>query len=318
MKAMNFLLIPAFAALAVSCSNDETLQPEKKQPVVVQAGIEYTEVPATRTLFGIPTSEDGGKSYTIPFTWDYTDPTSEEIDVLSWDNPYGNIMRPFTVFDGVAGSLTNENKSMRFTGTYPEGTNGKCAYLYPSKAFYVGTDKIQNSLPLDATQAQTGNDNLTHLRAVNCMYSDQVDEGEAFTLKALGAILRFDLTFPSDVTGGTIQLSSSGNSFITGDDISFSEEGTATATYTGRAKKQSLTIAGISTDQVIGYMMVGTSSIHTGLQLQSLTLTATMTLSEGGTTVYTESLGNTTGTANWEPGKCYNFVVTSWDSAVVQ
>jgi hypothetical protein len=315
--SMNFLLIPAFAALAVSCSHDEALQPEKKQPVVVQASTEYTEAPATRTIFGTPTSGDDGKSYSIPLTWNYLNPTNEKVDVVSF-NGDGDIMNGLTTFDGVAGSLTNENKSMRFTGTYPTGTNDMCAYLYPTGYFQVGMNYETMKLAIlpqtdfTTTQIQTGNDNREHLTGVNWMYSDRVAEGAPFTLKPIGAILRFDLTFPSEVTGGTIMLASqTGSPFHTQLKVSFSGDGTASIVYVedDMTNYQSLDISGITpaTKEVVGYMMVP----PTLTSLQNINLALIATMKEG---TFIKILGTTTSTAKFEPGKCYNFVVpNNWD-----
>jgi uncharacterized protein (TIGR02145 family) len=141
------------------------------------------------------------------------------------------------------------------------------------------------------------------------MYSDAEDAEEDFTLQSLGAILRFDLTFPKVVTDGTITLSSgSKNSFISTVSIEYIEGKPLVSTpSTGNA--QSLTISGINDDHVIAYMMVGAASTFTGLQSAKLTLKAEMTNEEGTSDTYTKIMGTTKSDANWVAGKCYNFDV---------
>jgi hypothetical protein len=317
MKARHYLLIPALAAMAVSCSSEaDVLQPEQKADgTTVRATTEYT--PATRTLFGTPTSADEGLTYTIPLTWN-EDPTSESIDVAGLyaiGTPTEFASSPFT---GVAGSRSNNDQSMEFTGTPPEN-EGKVAYFYPSGAFQSNGIFIIEKNLFTTDQTQTGNDNLAHLSGVNWMYSDAVDEGEDFTLHPMGAIVRFDLTFPAAVTGGTIKLSSSNRyPFISTVAIDYS--GGTTSVSPSSLRSQSLKIEDISTDKVIAYMMVAAvpepeppaTPIFGGLNSATLTLTATITTTgDGGTVVYTKSLGTTHSTATWEPGKTYNIVVAA-------
>jgi hypothetical protein len=300
--------------MAVSCSNDdEVLQPEQKADgtTTVRATTEYTQVPATRTLFGTPTTTDAGKTYSIPLTWN-DDPTTESVDVVGFKAD-GMPTYSLSTFTGVERS--EDGKSMEFdiSSGYPEGNNvEKYVFLYPKGAFMTNGEDVTNSnspVYLNATQAQSGNDNRDHLPAVNWMYSDAVDEGEDFTLHPLGAIVRFDLTFPTAVKGGTITLSSDKSSFICGIPIQYSD-GKASATYFCFDNSQSLTISGIDTKNVIGYMMVGATSDFDGLQDAALTLEAVMTNGDGTSNTYTKELGTTKSDANWQPGKCYNFAAT--------
>jgi hypothetical protein len=140
----------------------------------------------------------------------------------------------------------------------------------------------------------------------------------------MGAIVRFDLTFPTAVTGGTIKLSSDKRSFIEQVDISYI--GGTVSVDPIDYYEQSIEISGINTTQVTAYMMVAAvpaASGFTGLNSATLTLEAEMTLAEGGTAIYTQSLGTTHATATWEPGKCYNFAaeveaneITMWEREV--
>jgi hypothetical protein len=317
MKARHYLLIPALAAMAVSCSSEaDVLQPEPR--TTVRATTEYT--PATRTIFGTPTSADEGLTYTIPLTWN-EDPTSEHIDVAGFDTDgkaisFTNFV---TYFLGVAGSLTNGDQSIKFTGT-PPANEGTVAYFYPYDAFVDNSSgKIENRIGLTYSQNQWGgNDNREHLSSFNWMYSDAVDEGEDFTLHQLGAIVRFDLTFPYAVKDGDIMLSSNKNSFISSVEISYTSGTTPVITPTG-SDSQGIEIDGISPAEkhVIVYMMVGAvpaASGFTGLNSANLTLEATMGIEGGGSALYTKML-TTHGTATWEPGKTYNIVVgeNDWD-----
>jgi hypothetical protein len=313
MKARHYLLIPALAAMAVSCSNEaDVLQPAER--TTVRATTEYT--PATRTIFKDPTS--GEKGYTISLTWNTTE-TSESIDVAGFD-PYGNAIsftNASTVFTGVAGSLTNNDQSMEFTGT-PPANEGKVAYFYPSGAFESNGGAIVEKKSFYLPQTQKGNDNLDHLPAVNWMYSDAVAPTANFTLQPLGAIVRFDLTFPTAVTGGRITFSSSKKSFIGSVEITYPG---GTISLQDGIIDMLIGIEDINTNRVIAYMMVGAvpdASTMGSFVLNNATLGigADMTLADGVSEVaYTKSLGTTHSTATWEPGKTYNIVVTAWDSS---
>jgi hypothetical protein len=309
MKAMNFLLIPAFAALAVSCSNDETLQPEEKQPIVVRATTEYTGVPATRTLFGDVAPTEGSTVHSVSLVWN-EDETSEKVDVMGFTTtgkPYGD--RSFTLFTGVADSRSEEGKSMSFTAdAYPGSDIGKYAYFYPSGTFSPQTDNINTPGLFSTALKQSGNNSLAHLPAVNWMYSELSAPEAAFTMKPITAILRFDLTFPTAVTNGTITLSSDKTSFVS--QIRITCDGTTVSTTKRTAyNSQSVEIADIPepTTNLTVYMMTGAPK--GGYEDQggaTLTLTATMP-TEAKT--YTTTLGTTTSEARFLPGKCYNFVV---------
>jgi hypothetical protein len=308
----SLLLTTVIATLAVSCSHDEALQPEEKQPVVVRATTEYTEVPATRTLFGTPTLDTGGKSYSIPLTWN-EDETSETIDVMGFTltgAPYGD--RSFTPFTGVADSRSEDGKSISFTANeYPETSIDKYAYFYPSGTFLPQTNNINTpGLFSTVVQKQSGNNSVAHLAAVNWMYSELAAPGEAFILKPMTAILRFDLTFPAAVTNGTLTLSSDTSSFVSQIRIMCN----ATTVYTEKRTaypSQYVEIADIPepTTNLIVYMMTGApdGGYNTGQGGVTLTLTAEMP-TEAKT--YTTTLGTTKDDARFLPGKCYNFVVS--------
>jgi hypothetical protein len=296
--------------LAGSCSNDETLQPAEKQPVVVRATTEYTEVPATRTLFGEPTLDTGGKSYSIPLVWN-EDETTEHLDVMGYTltgAPYDN---SFTTFTGVADSRSEDGKSMSFTAdAYPGSDIGKYAYFYPSGTFSPQTTLIYNTTGFSKiVLKQSGNNSLAHLPAVNYMYSELAAPEAAFTMKPMTAILRFDLTFPTAVTNGTITLSSDKSSFVS--QIRIMCDGTTIST----ARRSSFTSPSVEiadipepTTNLIVYMMTGAPEGGDADQGgATLTLTATMP-TEAKT--YTTTLGTTKDDARFLPGKCYNFVVS--------
>jgi hypothetical protein len=312
--SMYSLLIPAFAALAGSCSNDEALQPEAKQPVVVRATTEYTEVPATRTIFGEPTSADGGKSYSIPLTWN-VDETTEHIDVMGFLTDGTAYDQDFTIFDGVADSRSPEDgKSMSFSGTYPYTMNGKFAYFYPSAAFTSGTTySIRSVADLITTQTQVGNDNLDHLSKANLMYSEMCGEGEAFALKSATAILRFDLTLPEEGTGAMITLNSTKSSFVNRVHIGYTS-GTASVREVGVTNSQVITITGIPTPtkHLIVYMMTGAiTDGYAGLGGATLSMEVNVTTATSNALYQTKegAPGTTTSGARFLPGKCYNFVI---------
>jgi hypothetical protein len=313
------LLIPAFAALAVSCSNDtEALQPEQSSPAIVRATTEYTETPATRTFFGKPgTGEGGYKIISVPLTWN-TDETTEYIDVAGFDDS-GIKSGAFTAFQGVGGSRSENGKSMDFTGTYPVADN--YAYFYPKDKFTYDSEKgMMKSTGIADAQIQDGNADIdqfqeghAYITAVNRMYTDLYSKGTAFALHPQGAILVLDITIPvteplpnSDVI---ITLKSSKSSFINTVFVSYDAEGQAILTAGDDSKnEQTLTIQGLEDTRnsfVTGYMIIGTAPDFTGLQSASLTYSIKVS---GGKT-YEGSLGNTTGSANWEAGTCYYIAV---------
>jgi hypothetical protein len=302
----SLLLTTVIAALAASCSNDETLQPEAKQPVTVRATTEYTQEPATRTLFGTPELVEGSSTvYSIPLTWG--DPKDESIDAVSWDDT-GKPIYPFATFLGVENSLSDDGKSMSFTGEYSTTeTNGKCAYFYPAGAFDIFGEIIENSVSFANLQEQTGNGNLDHLPAVNWMYSEPVDEGTPFVLKPVGAILRFDLTFPGTVTPNFVTLSSLKESFIGDVAIDYSGGSASLDAYRG-TDEQDLFISGVTGTELTAYMMVGAVEGFTGLNSALLTLTVRTS-----DITYTKVLGTTKSDAYWKPGTCYNFTIGKGD-----
>jgi hypothetical protein len=316
------LLLSAFAALAGSCSNDEALQPEEKQPIVVRATTEYTEVPATRTIFGDVAPTDGSTLHSVSLEWN-EDETSEKIDVAGFNSGgylYNNVS---TTFYGLPDTRSTDGKSMSFEVTsYPTTDEGKYAYLYPSGAFNVETYVIESKQALIETQTQSGYNSLTHLSASNLMYSEWRGAGEAFTLKPATAILRFDLTFPEAVTTGKLTLRSSrGSAFQTVVKIEY-YTGTAVLSHATSTASQSITIAGIEdpTDKLTVYMMTGAGAIPAGMESDmgvggvTLTLEAAMKDAESGSDVtYERTLGTTKSDARFLPGKCYNFTVASGD-----
>jgi hypothetical protein len=284
-------------------------EPEAKQPVTVRATTEYTQVPATRTLFGTPEPiAPGSTVYSIPLTWDSWN--NESINAVSWDDA-GQPISPFATFSGEENSLSDDGKSMSFTGSYSAGaTGGKCAYLYPAGVFEL-SDFIHNKAIFTDAQVQTGNDNLDHLQTLNRMYSEKVDEGAPFALKPLGAILRFDLTFPDAITPNFIRLSSSNKyPFIAYVRIDYSGGSASLDTYENKSV-QMVAISGVTAGtELTAYMMVAAVEGFTGLNSAQLTLTAN---TSGGN--YTKALGTTKSDAYWKPGTCYNFTIgaSDWD-----
>jgi uncharacterized protein (TIGR02145 family) len=198
-------------------------------------------------------------------------------------------------------------------GTYPTNA-GTVAYLYPQGAFTVDSEssQIQSNNLLNATQAQPNNTVApNHLSAKNWMYSKAVAPGADFTLQPMGAILRFALTFPTAVKGGTITLSSDKASFIQSVQIAYSGE-TASVSVTKTDYSQSLTIAkGEPNNSIVAYMMVAAVDGFIGLNSATLTLIAELSDPSGtSTNTYAAKLGTTKSDANWEAGKCYNFTAT--------
>jgi hypothetical protein len=310
------LLIPAFAALAGSCSNDnEALQPEALKPVVVRATTEYTEVPATRTLFGEVAPTDGSTAYSVSLKWNDDSENPEKIDVMGFDTygyPSGEDYTPFT---GVAHSRSTNGKSMSFTAdAYPESDSDRYAYFYPSGEFETREAVLVTTKnDLSSGQKQSGNNSLAHLQAVNWMYSELSAPEEAFTLKPLTAIFRFDLTFPKAVTNGTIMLSSgTKNSFVSMLLISY-DRVTASVDYYSKSNSLFVEIADITvpTTHLTVYAMTGgLPNGHFDQGGATLTLKAMM-----GQGTFTTTLGTTKDDARFLPGMCYNFVVGAdkWD-----
>jgi uncharacterized protein (TIGR02145 family) len=300
--------------MAVSCStNDDVPQPEQTADgtTTVRGTTAYT--PATRTVFGpAALGEDG---FTIPLTWNTVE-TTEHIDVVGLLTD-GGLAGYSASFTGKADSRSTDGKSMEFTGTPPKDAD-KYAYVYPSGKYTEDvTVEFHN---LTATQTQTDNDNLNHLPDYNWMYSEKVAEGEDFTLNQLGAILRFDLAFPTAVTGGTITLSSDKESCLDKVGISYTREKAVTSDFSSGSKtftSQSLKIENIAsaTTSITAYMMVATASDFAGLKEATLTLKAEMTPDDKDepSVIYTKVLGKTHDEANWEAGKTYNFAVEAKD-----
>jgi hypothetical protein len=329
MKAMNFLLIPALAVMAVSYDNEaKASEPEKSRTTFVRTTTDYTIVSAKRALFGEAISEEEDKTYTVTLTWK-TPEEIESIEVVGFE-PYRMPHAQFTTLTGITGTRSRDGKSLSFEGTYPVSESGKYAYVYPEKVFGVWYgDQVQTleDVSLAANQVQgseydSRNDNPDHLHKVNWMYSDQVAAEDTVMLKPMGAIVRFDLTFPKKVGGGTITLRSSGYPFLNGVYFGYHDEA-ATAiphpdSYSGSQSLELFTIP--KTNRLIGYMMVGAIEDFDGLQNVSLTLTAEVGgyYSENGKTLYIKKLGTTKPDANWEAGKGYNFVVkdTEWEHAI--
>jgi hypothetical protein len=282
-------------------------EPEAKQPVTVRATTEYTQVPATRTLFGTPKLvPESSTVYSIPLTWNT--PDKESINAVSFDDR-GTPGNPFALFEGVENSLSDDGKSMSFEGTYSATERGyKCAYLYPAGAFYPSTE-VRHYDSFAKSQTQIGNDNLDHLPALNRMYSEKVDEGAPFVLKPLGAILRFNLTFDTEKSLEGIVLSSDKESFIASVFIDYTES-SASFYFNSSTSSQDLLINSATGTNLTAYMMVGAVEGFTGLNSAELTLTA---YTSGGT--YSKVLGTTKSDAYWKPGTCYNFTigVDDWD-----
>jgi hypothetical protein len=348
MKAMNFLLIPVFAAMAVSCGNaTKTSQSKQERATVVtdtmdadtmgtdtvmpitlvRATTDYTIVSAKRALFGETISEEEDKTYTVTLTWEAPGEL-ERIEVVGFE-PYRMPHAQFTTLTGITGTRSLDGKSLNFKGTYPVSESGKYAYVYPKRVFGVWYgDQVQTledvsfaANQVQGTEYDSRNDNPDHLHKVNWMYSDQVAAEDTVILKPLGAIVRFDLTFPKKVGGGTITLHSSGHPFLSGVYFGYHDEA-ATAiphpdSYSGSQSLELFTMP--KTNRLIGYMMVGAIEDFDGLQNVSLTLTAEVEYyPEKGKTLYIKKLGTTKPDANWEAGKGYNFVVrdTEWEHAI--
>lgn len=147
---------------------------------------------------------------------------------------------------------------------------------FPYNSTYYTNNLPQTAFPVTyAGQTQTGNDNTSHLAAYDFMTSQttMADVSTVIRFQHLGAIIRFAIQVPEDVTLSSLVLRSDATPFVADATMNITNN---TLTPVTTSLKQRLNLKDVSVaanDSLIAYMMLA-PGFYVGQQLYITLITA--------------------------------------------
>lgn len=173
-------------------------------------------------------------------------------------------------------SITDANNAVFTGGGFGLATGYSYNAYFPYNSTYYTNNLPQTAFPINYTgQTQTGNDNTSHLAAYDFMTSQttMADVSTVIRFQHLGAIIRFAIQVPEDVTLSSLVLRSDATPFVADATMNITNN---TLTPVTTSLKQRLNFKDVSVaanDSLIAYMMLA-PGFYVGQQLYITLITA--------------------------------------------